>query len=406
MKKYIVSILCLAAVTVVAQPPQRQESDLDESHEQLFDKKKMGNVEVVRDGKAVNINDPIFKLEKSYTEGSGKTIDRFLIGNSNGFITDKSLSISMSSTPGKHHKLAKKQKKLATFNPKKDKIESYIIESHSDGGKEIKVINKLGKYCDMSDFRLEPISTNITKKMVAGYPNACAILGSSEDYASGRMPSQIKFRLVHVPSGLSTEITYTVKLYTYVSDRGADKAYVIEKLNNCGGKYCRVTDMGAAVSWVLPYPLKVDVSGKDGAPGRNGMNGFNGMNAYDWTDKNGKKHHVNGTCGRAGGHGGNGGDGQNGGHAVLYIDKQLYTSDFTVECSGGAGGRAGYGGAGGMHGLGSPCGYGSAPRGVDGVAGSPGSYGGQKKVLVDKKLIEEMNTNYKLILSLPYFYIQ
>ena len=309
----------------------------------------------------------------------------------------------MTSTPGKHHKIAKKQKKLAVFNPKKDHIDSYVIDYHSDGGREIKVINKSGKYFDMSDFRLEPLSTNLTQKMVAGYPNACAVIGTSAEFAYGIKPSEIKFRLVHVPSGLSTTITYSVKLYTSVSDRGADKAYVMEKLT---GKYCRVTDMNSAVCWVLPYPLRVDVSGKDGAPGRNGMNGFNGMNAYDWTDKNGKKHHVNGTCGRAGGNGGNGGDGQDGGHALLYIDRRLNLSDFSVDCSGGAGGRAGYGGSGGMHGLGSPCGYGMAARGVDGRPGSPGSYGGQKKVYVSSNLIEDMYKNYKIILNLPYFFIQ
>ena len=409
MKHYLLLLALLFAAGTMAQPPQRQDIDVDETEEDIMNQRQMGNIEIVQATEEANksLNSVLKSLSEPYVKmDEGGTITEFTVSPTVQKLKDRSLSISFpelaSSYIGHDIKWLKKPQR---FNPRKDDINNFYLVPMA-GEYRVVMKNKRGKECDMSEFRLVPLNDRTFTSQTVEKHQYAWIKGDPEQYITRVIPTNGEVGLKYLPTGEQVNIPYSIRFGNHVDWQEKDGVFVAEQiLVNGNVRYCHLTELRTGTTWYLTIPFTINANGRNGRDGRDGSNGISGMNTYSYTDKKGVKHTVKGTCGTAGGNGTNGENGTNGGHILVYLDKNLSQDVVTITNKAGKGGRGGSAGIGGTHGQGSGC-TGRAPNGYPGRSGSGGKPGVSKVIRIIADPIRQMHAKYELSVTSPCLYIQ
>ena len=409
MKKSLLLII-IVATNMMAQPPQRQEIDADETGDELYQKSIMGKVEVEVAKSQIRTKDltgMLKTLSDKYvqTNDTGAVVG-FNVSNSYTKFTDNSLSISFPELAGSYSGSAPAYaKRVPKFNIKKDNINNYRLGFINQRARTVTMLNKRGnKSIDMTEFEFTKISENVRIDKYEKYQMA-VIEGRPIKYLNGEIPMSGEIGLRHIESSQQVDIPYTITFGSSINWYEKNGVFVAELIlidNNA--RYCHVTELTTGNSWYLKLPFKIFANGHDGQNGRNGYSGVNGINKSTYTDKKGVTHTIYGTCGSPGGDGGNGTNGGNGGFVLVYLDDNILSDMVIINTVAGKGGKGGIGGSGGVHGAGSGC-VGVAPRGADGRDGSDGKPGGSAVISIPAAEIKAVSEKLETTTYLPYLRI-
>ena len=406
MKKSLLFIF-LFATNLMAQPPQRQAIDADETGDELYQRSIMGKVEVETPRSQLTTKDLTGKLKTLsdrfvQCDQTGAVME-FVVSDVHSKFKDNSFMLSFPELASSYFGVSPAYaKKVPKFNPKKDNINNFRLGTINQHARIVSMLNKRGnKALDMYDFGFVKVSENVKIEDYMNYQEA-VIQGEPMEYLTGALPREGEIGLKHLLSAQQVNIPYKIEFGDVISWNERDGVFLVELLLLDGeARYCHVTELLTANSWYLKVPFTIFANGMNGRNGRNGLSGTNGINKSTYTDKKGVTHTINGTCGTRGGNGENGTDGGNGGTVLLYLDDNMLSDMVRVNTAAGLGGKGGRGGSGGVHGVGSGC-LGVAPRGLDGRDGSNGKPGESAIISVPVAQIKAASEKLPTITDLPY----
>ena len=258
MKHFSPFILLLVCALACAQPPQRQTLDLDETGDELFDKARMGNVEIVTpEEKVIKVNTVLFDMKEQYADW-----DR------NGNVTklkpqteptfDNSFRFYFPQLTEDQYGWKYNYKQCVRFNPSKDDINHYYLIGMHDNF-TIVVLNNDNIPVDMSPFTISANVDNMTIVNGSIYMEQCIAAkskGNPLSYIHGELPQEGSLTLTHQPTGQTTTVPYLISFfdYQYVT---SNEAYVIQKIDD---KHCRCVELGLGGQKYMRYPITYHIS--------------------------------------------------------------------------------------------------------------------------------------------------